>query len=119
MTDQPSAPPGAPEPVADPNVLDDRQVFPYGEATPITGVPCKQCGGPVPAPKRRGVVKEFCRDRCRAAHRDAMVQLAIRMALDAIDQIDAWKVQLDAARAMLDRFKATGRKRGDKGIQKT
>jgi len=31
-----------------------------------TGIPCKQCGGPVQAPRIHGRRKDFCKPSCRA-----------------------------------------------------
>lgn len=78
---------------------------------PITGVPCKNCQGPVPAPRRRGVVKEFCGPRCRSAWRTAQLQLAIRDTLEALadSQLVAERLQLASDR--LVGFLATRRPR--------
>ena len=48
--------------------------------------PCLHCGGPVPPAKRRGLVKLFCRDACRAAHRAAVIRQAIGEVVAAMDQ---------------------------------
>lgn len=87
------------------------------EATP--GVvyqerPCKHCGGPVVAPRRKGLVKDFCSDRHRAAHRDATIAAQIRAAETAIkdaglaivdirDELERQVAILTGALAMLER----------------
>lgn len=96
-------------------VADERSTG--AEATP--GVvyqerPCKHCGGPVVAPKRRGVVKDFCCDRHRAAFRDASIAKAIEQAeavvveagnamLDLRNELDRQVARLTGAMGLLER----------------
>lgn len=88
-----------------------------GEATPgavYQERPCKHCGGPVVAPKRRGVVKDFCSDRHRAAFRDATIARQIEAAeavvveagqvlLDMRNELDRQVARMTGALAMLER----------------
>lgn len=46
--------------------------------------PCHFCGGPVVAPRKKGLVKKFCRDKCRAAFRDRAIVQAVEAARAAI-----------------------------------
>ena len=66
------------------------------------------------APKRRNVVKDFCSDRHRAAHRDALIAAQIKSAEDAIteaaqvivdmrDELERQLAKLAGAQAMLER----------------
>lgn len=93
------------------------------EATP--GVvyqdrPCKHCGGPVVAPKRRNVVKDFCSDRHRAAFRDASIARAIAQAeavvveaghamLDLRNELDRQVARLTGALGLLERCRPKAR----------
>ncbi|MGE0430533.1 MAG: hypothetical protein AB7P11_21225 [Hydrogenophaga sp.] len=76
--------------------------------------PCKHCGGPVVAPKRRGVVKDFCSDRHRAAFRDATIARQIEAAeavvveaghvlVDMRNELDRQVARMTGALAMLER----------------
>lgn len=55
----------------------------------LVHAPCKYCGGPVTPPKRRGLVKDFCRDRCRAAYRDQRLAQAAQQAQQAVQECRA------------------------------
>lgn len=81
-------------------------VAPGPEITPgatYTGVPCKHCGGPVLAPKRRGVVKDFCRNQCRANFRVEEQRKAVERIQAQLEQT---KTDLAAASGEVDRIMA-------------
>lgn len=92
------------------------QAAPAGEstATATPTRPCRFCQIPVPQPKRRGQVKDFCSDRHRAAFRDAQVQAGIREAQAAIqetrDEISRLDARLSAATQLLERGLRHGRR---------
>ena len=76
------------------NGVAGRQGLPHEDAKPAEATPddyqpdpCKFCGGPVKRPKRRGLIKLFCRDRCRAAFRDHAIT-------DAVDNAEAVMVEV-------------------------
>jgi uncharacterized coiled-coil protein SlyX len=86
--------------------------------------PCRNCGGPVVPPKRRGLVKAFCKDRCRAAYRDkriaaaiAEVALAVAETRQAIDQVtgelDRLVARLDGAAQLLDQTRPKKKTQGE------
>lgn len=65
-------------------------------ATAVAVRPCRFCQQPVPQPKRRGQVKDFCTDAHRAAFRDAQVQHAMREAQAAIEETSGELARLSA-----------------------
>lgn len=68
------------------------------------------CGNTVPPPKRRGLIKEFCSDRCRAAFREKQIQAALREAVEAVDEaageLARLSARLDGAKLLLARYQA-------------
>lgn len=76
--------------------------------------PCRHCQVPVPQPKRRGQVKEFCRDAHRAAFRDAQVQAAMKEARAALEEASGelarLSARLDGAMQLLERYERHPRK---------
>lgn len=89
-----------------------------GQEAVYTSSPCLYCKQPTPAPKRRGVVKRFCRPSCRAAHRDLVIQSGLRQAIDAIGaligDLEQQAAALEGARLLLTRALRSGpRKRNE------
>lgn len=108
---------------------DDAIVAPAAEDTARAVVPdppevtpapklCRYCQQPLTPPKRKGIVKEFCSDRHRAAFRDEQQQAALREAesavTDAMADLERHAARLSGALSLLDRLKTTPRKAGKK-----
>lgn len=83
--------------------MTDEQPAP-SEATG-TQAPCEHCHGPVIPPKRKGLVKRFCSDRCRANHRDQRIQRAVDLLDEVADEVqgelDRLQARLRGARTLL------------------
>lgn len=74
--------------------MTDEQTAP-AEAT-ATQLPCEHCQGPVIPPKRKGLVKRFCSDRCRANHRDQRIQRAVETLDEVADEVQGELERLNA-----------------------
>jgi hypothetical protein len=82
---------------------DERPATAEATATVYQEKPCRHCGGPVVAPKRRGIVKDFCSDKHRAAFRDHQVAAAVQEAQRAIEDT---KDAIEDTRSELARLEA-------------
>lgn len=77
--------------------MSEQQTDAEATATPVyQAAPCKFCGGPVVAPKRKNLVKEFCCDKHRAAWRDDQLAKSVQNVLASVEEFGAEMERMSA-----------------------